>query len=79
MEAGLSTTDDEQPLWRTAQQIADLFDVKLRTVWAWRRRGHITDVDGRYDLRQVLRWYDEQRATQMDAVRRGVARTDHPV
>ncbi|TFV90405.1 GIY-YIG nuclease family protein [Blastococcus sp. CT_GayMR16] len=61
------------PVWRTAEQLAVLFDVQLRTIWAWRRRGHITPVDGRYDLAEVVRWYDEQRNTRMAALRQGVA------
>lgn len=63
----------EPPIWRTAQQIADLYDVKIRTVRMWERRGHITAIDGHYDLITVVDWYDNKRNAQMDDVRQGVA------
>lgn len=63
-----------EPIWHTAAEIAFLFGVQTRTVRMWERRGHITAVDGRYDLNAVLDWWDRHRDERMDAVRRGVAR-----
>lgn len=71
-------TDEQPPLWRTAEEIAGLFGVQVRTVWAWRRRGHIAAVDGRYDLRRVLHWWDHSRDTRRAETRQGVARPAHP-
>lgn len=70
--------EDDQPVWRTAEELHLLFDVQVRTVRAWERRGHITAVDGRYDLAKVLDWYEHHRDTRMDEVRRGVARPADP-
>lgn len=73
------TEQPPAPVWRTADELADLFDVQVRTVRAWERRGHIRSVDGRYDLHRVLHWYDHERDARMAAVRRGVAETARTV
>lgn len=72
----LSPSDD---VWRTARDIAALFNVQTRTVWAWRRRGHITTRDGLFNLTEVLDWYDNHRDTRRDEIRRGVALPPRPV
>lgn len=59
------------PVWRTVDEVALLFDVQPRTVRMWARRGHVTITAGRLDLRQVLDWYDHHRDASMDRTRRG--------
>lgn len=55
-----------EPVWRTAQEIALLCGVQARTVRMWGRRGRVTVVDGRYDLAQVIDWWDNHRNHRMD-------------
>jgi len=66
-------TDDHEPVWRTAQEVALIFEVKPRTVRMWAWRGHITNHGDRFDLREVLHWWENTRHIRMDAVRRGLS------
>lgn len=63
-----------EPVWRTADQVAAIFAVKPPTVRMWAYRGHIHPApDGRYDLNEVLDWWDNRRSTahaQLRAQRR---------
>lgn len=53
-----------EPVWRTAQEVAVIFGVKPGTVRIWQWRGHIhADDRGRYDLNEVLDWWDNRRST----------------
>jgi hypothetical protein len=53
-------TEDGRPLL-TAAQLAQVYDVRQRTIYQWRRRGHIArrglDEDGQelYDAAEVAR------------------------
>lgn len=61
-----------QPLWRTPDEIAALFDVQPRTVKMWAYRGHITvGPDGHYDENEVRDWYTNRRNKRMDQIRQG--------
>jgi predicted nucleotidyltransferase len=59
----------DQPVWRTAEEVALLFGVKPRTVRMWAYRGHITRHTGRYDLAEVLDWWDNHRNAEFADLR----------
>lgn len=60
---------DEQPVWRSAEVIASIFKVQVRTVRMWARRGYITAGAEGYDLREVLDWWDNHRDHRMASLR----------
>jgi phage terminase Nu1 subunit (DNA packaging protein) len=59
----------DEPVWRTAAEVAVIFGVQPRTVNMWAYRGHITQHGDRYNLTEVLDWWDNRRSTQFADLR----------